>query len=68
MIRNTKQVWEPGHFVKVGFLQLKVVAKIATPGDCRPDAYALESNGRWYRFVPHHGIERVSSREEAVAY
>ena len=68
MIKNSKQAWEPGQTVKVGFLSLQVVAKIATPGDYRPDAYALKSaTGIFYRFVPHFGIERCDNLEQAMA-
>lgn len=61
MIRNTRQVWEVGEAVKVGFLKLIVTAKVPTPGDHRPDAYELcsQDGTKFYRFVPHHGIERI---------
>lgn len=57
----TQQNWQPGETVRVGFLALRVVAAIATPGDGLPDVYELESlNGeRRYEFVPHHGLNRV---------
>ena len=68
MIQNTKQNWEVGQTVKVGFLSLEVVAKVATPGDWLPDAYALKSaKGTFYRFVPHNGIARCASLSEAMA-
>jgi len=59
MIRNSKQAWEIGETVKVGFLQLRVLAKVATPGDFKPDAYVLTNAkaDKFYRFVPHHGLE-----------
>jgi hypothetical protein len=62
MIRNSKQVWEVGETVKVGFLTLRVTAKEATPGDYLPDAYMLtdRTGTKVYRFVPHNGLERVS--------
>jgi hypothetical protein len=67
MIENTTQVWEPGQTVKVGFLSLDVVAKIATPGDYRPDAYALMSvKGVFYHFVPHFGLSRCDSLAQAL--
>jgi hypothetical protein len=37
MVRNSKQVWEVGEMVKVGFLSLRVTAKEPTPGDFMPD-------------------------------
>ena len=64
MIRNTKQCWEIGELVKVGFMQLIITAKIPTPGDYMPDAYLLIGTGknadRKYKFVPHNGLERTN--------
>lgn len=60
MITNSKQNWEVGQIVKVGFMTLTVIAKEATPGDYMPDAYMLQSaKGLNYRFVPHNGLTRV---------
>lgn len=63
MVRNSKQQWEVGEVVKVGFLTLRVIAKEPTPGDYMPDAYLLCGLGanadRRYRFVPHNGLERL---------
>ena len=67
MIQNSKQQWEVGQTVKVGFMSLRVLAKVPTPGDYMPDAYALESNGKFYRFVPHNGLARCYSLDEAMA-
>lgn len=54
----TKQDWTPGATVKVGFMALTVVRKVATPGDHRPDVYHLQSaKGRPYTFQPHFGLE-----------
>lgn len=67
MIANSKQTWEIGQTVKVGFMSLKVVAKVPTPGDYMPDAYALKSSkDLFYRFVPHHGLMRCSDLAEAM--
>lgn len=68
MIKRTKQVWEPGETVKVGFLSLRVLAKIATPGNYLPDQYALTNTdgSRFYRFIPHHGCARVADLNEAM--
>jgi hypothetical protein len=67
MIRRTKQQWEVGQTVKVGFLTLVVAAKVATPGNYLPDQYALTSQdgSRYYRFIPHNGCERMPSLEAA---
>lgn len=62
MITKSKQVWEVGEAVKVGFLTLIVTGKQPTPGDYMPDAYLLCSRDgqKRYRFVPHNGLERVN--------
>lgn len=68
MIRNSKQSWEVGESVKVGFLTLIVVAKVPTPGDFLPDAYVLTNKGatKFYRFVPHHGLTSHPSKDAAI--
>jgi hypothetical protein len=63
-----KQDWTPGNTVKVGFLSLQVIAKIPTPGDWLPDAYALKNaRGDFYHFIPHNGLTRCDSLEQAMA-
>lgn len=67
----SKQNWNVGQIVKVGFVSnLKVVRKIGTPGDYKPDLYVLEqeATGRIYRFVPHNGLVRCDSIAEASAW
>ena len=61
MISNSTQNWTAGATVKVGFLTLRVVRAIATPGDFKPDEYILESikGDKLYSFVPHNGLERI---------
>ena len=68
MITRSHQNWSIGSVVKVGFLRLRVIAAIATPANYRPDEYALESldGTKFYRFTPHHGIERVEDRATAI--
>lgn len=68
MIKHSKQVWEVGEVVKVGFMQLRVLAKVATPGNFLPDQYALTNakGDRFYRFVPHNGCERMASLADAM--
>ena len=60
MIKNSKQQWEIGSTVKVGFLTLTVTAKEPTPGDYMPDRYHLINTQtlKEYVFTPHHGLER----------
>jgi hypothetical protein len=60
MIQNSKQKWEIGNNVKVGFLTLKVIEKIPTPGDYMPDKYVLQSNkGKKYEFTPYNGLQSI---------
>jgi len=61
MIRNSAQCWQVGELVKVGFLTLRVTARIPTPGDYKPDAYRLtdKSGTKVYEFVPHNGLTRI---------
>ena len=66
-----KQTWEQGDIVNVGFIRdLKVVAKVSTPGDYKPDLYALwqPKTGRFYSFVPHNGLVRCDSLEQAMEW
>lgn len=65
MIKKTKQTWEVGHQVKVGFLTLLVVDKKATPGDYLPDAYLLKAINKetYYEFIPHNGLNKLDSKE-----
>jgi len=60
MVKNTKQNWEIGATVKVGFLSLKVVSVEAIK-DGLPDIYTLTSldGKKRYEFVPHNGLRRL---------
>ena len=65
---RAKQAWNVGNTVSVGFVKnLLVVARIATPGDGRPDCYALlqQGTGRWYQFQPHLGLVRCDDERQA---
>jgi hypothetical protein len=55
--RGRVQSWEIGAVVHVGFLTLRVYGKEL---DC--GAWRLESLGhaRHYRFLPHHGLQRIN--------
>jgi len=65
MITRTKQLWQVGRQVQVGFLRFTVQAAIATPGDGLSDVYFLTNlaGDKLFRFTPHHGLERVSLEE-----
>jgi len=65
--RPAQQDWTPGQTVKVGFMSLEVIAKVATPGNWLPDQYALKNAaGTFYRFIPHNGLTRCDSLEQAL--
>lgn len=54
---RAKQDWSVGQQVKVGFMSLEVLEKVATPGNYAPDGYILTTaRGQLYAFVPHHGL------------
>lgn len=62
-----RQDWTPGQTVKVGFMSLQVIEKVATPGNWLPDQYALKSvTGIFYRFIPHNGLTRCDSLAQAL--
>ena len=67
---RAKQDWSDGASVRVGFLTLEVVRKVATPGDYRPDLYVLwnPKTGAIYSFTPHHGLTRCDTIEEAMQW
>lgn len=68
MVKNSKQVWQVGETVKVGFLTLRILAKVATPGNYLPDQYAMtdKTGEKFYRFVPHNGLTRCASLQDAI--
>lgn len=62
MIKSSKQKWEIGQTVKVGFVSgLIVQAAVPTPGDSLPDSYLLTNaaGDKVYEFVPHNGLRRI---------
>jgi hypothetical protein len=64
-----KQSWDIGATVKVGFLRLRVLAKVATPGNWLPDQYALTNDrGVFYKFVPHNGLTRCDTLQQAMEW
>ena len=64
MVKTSKQQWEVGQQVNVGFIRdLTVVAAIPTPGDYQPDAYLLSRGDAVYSFVPHRGISKITPAE-----
>jgi hypothetical protein len=66
---RAKQRWEVGQVVNVGFVKgLVVKARVATPGDGRPDVWVLwqPSTNRFYQFQPHLGLTRVDTLAQAM--
>lgn len=61
MITRSKQNWNVGEVVKVGFLKLRVIA-VRTIKDYLPDIYDLESldGSKHYEFIPHNGLSRIN--------
>jgi hypothetical protein len=63
MIKNSKQSWEVGQSVRVGFLALTVIASLAPRGDGLPGAHILTNGSQLYAFVPHNGLSKISDIE-----
>jgi hypothetical protein len=62
----TKNQWLIGAEVKVGFISgLHVHEKVASPGNYKPDGYILSRGNTLYAFIPHHGLTKCVSFEEA---
>jgi hypothetical protein len=60
MITNTKQRWQMGERVKVGFLRLVVIGNIGSQIKGFPESYRLvnPNTGRTYQFTPYNGLEK----------
>ena len=60
MITHSKQNWQVGNIVNVGFLKLKI-KDIKAVVDGLPDIYYLESidGKKHYEFIPHNGLARL---------
>ena len=74
MVQHSTQSWTVGATVRVGFLALCVVECVASPRNGRPDGYVLKANrdsdvlgACVYSFVPHHGLRRHATVDEARA-
>jgi len=71
MKMTQEQEWKSGSIVKVGFMQLRVVRKLArneemaaghsAERDDLPAAYLLESldSKKQYEFTPYNGLHRI---------
>ena len=58
-IKITKQNWNIGEEVKIGFMKLRVTGMRAEY-DYLPDIYTLESaTGKKYEFIPHNGLYAI---------
>lgn len=60
MITNTRQRWEIGSRVTVGFLTGLTVLAIKSEKDWLPDIYLLRKGQAYYEFIPHNGIKRIT--------
>jgi len=60
MITRSKQTWNIGSIVNVGFMKLRITGARAV-NDGMPDIYTLESldSQRVYEFIPHNGLTRI---------
>ena len=59
-INRSKQSWNIGDRVNVGFMRNLEVLEIQAIYDFKPDIYILRSDkGIRYSFTPHNGIERL---------
>ncbi len=65
----TKNIWTPDSEVKVGYMTLRVVKRIPTPGDGKPDKWALTSldGTRDYIFAPYSGLKKIADRRQPVS-
>ncbi len=64
-INRNRQDWTAGKTVNVGFLSLRVLAILETPGDYKPDVYILsDAKGKLFKFTPYHGLETYSPQEQ----
>jgi hypothetical protein len=61
MITNTKQNWQVGEKVRIGFLNLTVYGFKAIK-DGLPDIYTLVSldGEKVYEFIPYRGLKRIN--------
>ena len=61
MITRSKQKWEIGNVVNVGFLKLRITGRKAIT-DGKPDIYIMESidGTKQYEFIPHNGLSRTN--------
>ena len=58
---GAKQAWFAGAQVKVGFLTLRVIGRMPTPGDGLPDEWLLSNEkGQHYSFQPHLGLTKIT--------
>lgn len=58
---KTRQNWEIGQVVNVGFMKGLTVVKVEAIKDGLPDIYTLTSSkGVSYEFTPHNGLARIN--------
>jgi len=61
MITHTKQSWNVGDKVNIGFIKGLTVLSVRAEKAGLPDIYTLEGKeSRLYEFIPHNGITRIN--------
>ena len=63
MITRTRQEWNVGSKVNVGFLKGLEVIAWRDVFDGMPDIYLLKRNNSYYEFIPHNGLRKLVQRE-----
>ena len=60
VVNNSKQNWNNGSTVKIGFLELRIIG-VKSIVDGLPDIYELENlkGDKLYEFTPYNGLVKI---------
>lgn len=60
VVKNSKQNWNIGSTVKIGFLELRIIG-VKSIVDGLPDIYELENlkGDKLYEFTPYNGLVKI---------
>ena len=60
VVKNSKQNWNIGSTVKIGFLELRIIC-VKSIVDGLPDNYELENlkGDKLYEFTPYNGLVKI---------
>ena len=60
VVKNSKQNWNIGSTVKIGFLDLRIIG-VKSIVDGLPDIYELENlkGDKLYEFTPYNGLVKI---------